>query len=199
MLQVLSCTTSSIANCSKSHWPKRGVWAWILSFSQALQGAHGGNKVQLHVARELCSAKFNCMSRESYAPHFGDRCRYPPVTKCKQLDVCDVEVFVYAETMWQTQNSKLWARQIWKQIAEGGVTYQLELNNLIIAVVNVEPMYISPDTVVVESCPSAPMVCTLKVDRRDAPKARCLPGLQAGPSVRILVADSPRESCSGAS
>ena len=82
------------------------------------------------------------------------------MTTCKQLDVCDVEVFVYSETMWQTQNSKLWARQIWKQIAEGGVTYQLELNNLIIAVVNLEPMYISPDTAVVETCPSAPMVCT---------------------------------------
>lgn len=90
------------------------------------------------------------------------------MTKCKQIDVCDVEIFVYAETLWQKQNGKLWARQIWKQIAEGGLVYQLELNNLIIAVATLEPMYISPDTAVVETCPSAPLVCAIRV-----PQALC--------------------------
>ncbi len=80
------------------------------------------------------------------------------MSKCKQLETCNVEIFVYAETAWQKQNGKLWARQIWKQIVEGGVVYQLELSNLIIAVENVEPMYISPDTAVVETCPGPPLV-----------------------------------------
>jgi len=80
------------------------------------------------------------------------------VTDCEQLDTCNVEIVAYAETAWQKQNGKLWARQIWKQIVEGGVVYQLELSNLIIEVANAEPMYISPDTAVVETCPGPPLV-----------------------------------------
>ena len=89
--------------------------------------------------------------------------RYPSVLKCKQLPQCYVEIFAYAETTWQRQSTKLWARQIFETIIgspklEGTLQYNLLLSNLIIDVAVNEPMYISPSIHVSPTCAKTPKV-----------------------------------------
>ena len=82
---------------------------------------------------------------------------------CKQLPQCDVELLVYAETEWQRQNGKLWARQMFESIAASkdertSLQYNLLTENLIVEVSIRERMYISPDTHHSPSCPESPKV-----------------------------------------
>jgi hypothetical protein len=62
-------------------------------------------------------------------------------------------MFVYAETEMQKQNGKLWARSVFVAITGGHLAYNMQLQNLIIDVRLKEPLFISPDTNVVATCP----------------------------------------------